>query len=144
MNTLGVSHDRLDQSAALHIYHLFFEAIDLYVSKGVSLIAEAAFQHHLWEPQLLRLRDKADIRIVICEIGADLAKKRFADRLLVDPERGRLHGDHLVRESGGLQRDTYVSVKMDVPTLVIDTTDGYDPDVPGVIAFIGRASKKKG
>ncbi|HWB92214.1 MAG TPA: AAA family ATPase [Puia sp.] len=142
INTLGVQHEQLDNSAAWHIYRLFFEVIYLLVSKGVSLVVEAAFQEHLWKPQLLTLRDKTDIRIIICEPGPDLARARFANRLQTNPDRDRFHGDKLVKETGGLQTDAYIPVDMDVPTLVVDTTDHYQPDIGQVLSFIRKKNPR--
>lgn len=138
INTLGVQHDHLDNDAALHIYHTFFEVIDLLMARDISLIAEAAFQDHLWKPQLLHLRDKAEIRIIICEINPDLAKARFKNRLLTNPDRRKFHGDNQHKENGGLQTDTYVSVNMDVPTLRVDTTQDYKPEFLQIVEFARR------
>lgn len=138
INTLGIQHDQLDDSAALHIYQVFFEVIGHLVSRGISVVVEAAFQDHLWRPQLLLLRDKAEIRVVICRIEPDLAKRRFADRLMSDPDRDRFHGDNLARDKAGLVTETYVSLNMDVPTLLVDTTNQYRPPLPEVLDFIQR------
>lgn len=135
INTLGVRHDQLDKDAAWHIYRLFFETINLLIAKNISLIAEAAFQDHLWKPQLLHLQDKAEIRIIICEIKPDLAKTRFEHRLLANPDRHKFHGDNQHKKNGGLQTDTYVPVDMDVPTLRVDTTQDYSPELQQIVEF---------
>lgn len=135
INTLGVQHDSLDNDAALHIYHSFFEVIDLLIAKNISLIVEAAFQDHLWKPQLLRLRDKAEIKIIICTIEPDLAKARFKARLLAHPDRHKFHGDNQHKENGGLHTDTYVPVNMEIPTLKVDTTQDYRPEFLQIVKF---------
>ena len=48
INTLGVQHSQLDNTVDRNIYETFFEAIGLFVSKGISIIVEAAFQDKLW------------------------------------------------------------------------------------------------
>jgi adenylate kinase family enzyme len=103
VNTLDIEHDRLDDSAAWHIYNSFFEAMDLLISKDISLIAEAAFQDKLWKPKLSYLSDKAEIKIIICNTSADIAKSRFASRLLSDPDRNKYHGDKFL--NSGKERD---------------------------------------
>src|SRR5664279_5531543 len=62
INTSDLHHNHLDNSVDLQIYETFFQTIELLITKGVSIIAEAAFQHKLWEPKLSGLLDKADIR----------------------------------------------------------------------------------
>jgi len=138
INTLDIQHDPFDNEAALHIYHSFFEVIDLLMAKNISLIVEAAFQDHLWKPQLLRLGDKAEIRIISCTIELDLAKARFKDRLLANPDRHKFHGDNQHKESGGLQTDAYVPINMDVPTLRVDTTQDYKPEFLQIVEFARR------
>src|SRR5436305_8133815 len=39
-----------------HANDAFFEAVELLLRRGVTLIAEAAFQHKLWAPRLVPLR----------------------------------------------------------------------------------------
>ena len=140
INTLGLRHDQLDNSAALHIYHSFFEVINLLVSKNISLVAEAAFQHRLWEPQLLPLLEKTQMRIIICELSPELARDRFKNRLQSNPGRHKFHGDNGVREEGGLQTDNYEPPNMDIPILEVDTTHHYDPGIQQIVAFIRSAN----
>ena len=62
---INTFHD-LAPASAEDIYKLFFQTIDLLLSGNISIIAEAAFQHKLWHPQLMPLIDKAAIRMIIC------------------------------------------------------------------------------
>ena len=52
----------------------FFETIDLLISKKISIIIEAAFQHKLWQPKFLEFINKADVRIIICKTNTELTK----------------------------------------------------------------------
>src|SRR3954453_13772053 len=58
----------------------FFETIETLLEHGVTLVAEAAFQHKLWAPRLQPLIDIASIRIVICNIDPELARSRHIER----------------------------------------------------------------
>jgi hypothetical protein len=40
---------------------------------------------------------------------------------------------------GGRQARSYVPISMDVPTLTVDTSDGYSPSMADIVSF-GRAS----
>jgi predicted kinase len=140
LNTLGLQHAELDHAAAWYIYHAFFEVIGVLLSKGISLIVEAAFQDQLWKPQLSMLRDKAEIKVILCELSPALATARFEARLLNDPDRDRFHGDAQVREKGGLYTAGYEPVAIDVPTLKVDTTQQYDPAIRQIIAFVRAVS----
>lgn len=139
LNTLQTTHTQLDKPVDLLIYESFFETIDLLVSKGISLIAEAAFQDKLWRPKLLSLLDKADVKIVICASNPSLLKSRFANRLRINPDRERYHGDgslHVRHEAFTALIENYQPVKMDVPTLEVDTSENYRPAVEEIVRFI--------
>lgn len=145
INTANIQHSQLDNSVALHIYDTFFQAIDLLISKDISIIVEAAFQDKLWKPKLLNLSDKAEIKIIICKTIPDLARIRFTNRLLNDPEREKYHGDkslNLVKEQGGLLTENYEPVNVDVPTLEVDTTENYNPDIKEIIRFIKQKNSR--
>src|SRR5215218_2684056 len=45
----------------------FFAALTVLLDRAVSVVAEAAFQHHVWEPRLAPLRGSARVRLVLCE-----------------------------------------------------------------------------
>src|SRR4051794_217995 len=52
---------------------LFFYVVTLLVQRGVSLVAEAAFQHHVWAPRLEPLLGSAELRVVQCHAQVAVA-----------------------------------------------------------------------
>jgi len=138
INTLRSHHNDLDPTAAVHIYETFFQAIELLLSKNISVIAEAAFQHKLWLPKLTQLRAIADIRILICEVSPQLALTRFTARVSADADREKFHGDRseLTGKTGESLITSYIAPDIPVPTLRIDTTGNYQPDIPEIVKFI--------
>lgn len=132
INTVNITHAEADDSVAQHIYDTFFEAIELFITKGISIIAEAAFQDKLWKSKLLNLSGKAAIKIIICTTNLDILNSRFINRLLNNPNREKYHGD---KEMNLINGD-YTPVNMDVPTLEVDTTENYDPNLQEIISFI--------
>ena len=81
VNTFGVKHDTLPADTNKIVTETFFETIKLLISKNVSLIAEAAFQHKVWDLYLSALKDRADISIIICDVDAQVAAQRRAGTL---------------------------------------------------------------
>lgn len=139
INTLNLSHAESDSSVDLHVYNTFFEAIDLLISKGISIIIEAAFQDKLWRPKLLSLSDKAALKIIICKTNTDLISFRFANRLSNDPGREKFHGDRsisLSKEKFTMLIENYKPVTIDASTLQVNTTESYDPNIEEIINFI--------
>jgi predicted kinase len=141
INTLRLAHNQLNSSVDLHIYDTFFEAINLLISKGISIVIEAAFQDKLWRPKLLDLSNKAEIKIVICKTNLDLIKARFTNRLSNNPNREKYHGDqsvNLSKEKFISLIENYKPVNIDAPTLQVDTTDNYKPAIEEIINFLRR------
>jgi predicted kinase len=131
---IGTPGDNLDKE----IYGIFFDTLRLLLSHRITLIAEAAFQHKLWAPKLEPLREMARIRIVLCSIDPQLARKRHIERGLADSARERFHLDRPVqaaREGRDLPIDPYDAPHLDVPMFVVDTTDGYRPSLEEIASF---------
>jgi len=89
----------------------FFEALALLLGRGVTVVAEAAFQHGVWAPRLEPLLAAARVRIVLCEVDLELARARGRAPVSYDPPR------------------------LDVPTLRVDTSDGYRPAFDAIVEF---------
>lgn len=120
--------------------NIFFDTLHGLIDSGVSLIAEAAFQHPLWAARLEPFFEKADIRLCVCLPGSDkVARERYLRRGLADPRREQFHGDHGVREARqGLEPvfTDYRPPELPVPTFNIDTTGDYRPSIGEVIPLL--------
>jgi predicted kinase len=57
----------------LRTVETFFGVLRFLVDAGVTLVAEASFQHRLWEPGLRPLLDTARVRIVHCHLDPAVA-----------------------------------------------------------------------
>ena len=139
ITTTGIHHNNLDSSVDLYVYETFFQTIDLLITQGVSIMAEAAFQHKLWQPKLSGFLNKADIKIIVCTTAPQLAKTRFADRLLNEPGRKTFHGEKPIispNDKTALLIEQYENISMEVPTLQVDTTNNYNPGIDVMVDFI--------
>ncbi|MDE3250847.1 MAG: ATP-binding protein [Bacteroidota bacterium] len=120
----------------LYIYNRFFELIKSSLSKGKPVIAEAAFQHPLWEPKLPELSDKSSIYIVHCRVEPIIAKERFMRRLLEQPERRLVHDDHRPENMSCIAAN-YHYLETPAPTLSVDSSGGrYEPGLDTILHFI--------
>lgn len=120
------------------VYDAFFDAVEVLLRHGVTLVAEAAFQHKLWAPRLEPMQALAQVRIIVCDVPPELARRRHIERGLADPERERSHDDAAVRaarEGRELPLGEYDPPRLGVPTLRVDTSDGYQPSLPAIRAF---------
>jgi predicted kinase len=114
---------------------VFFGLLELLVRAGVTTVAEAAFQDHVWRPRLEPLQDKARLRIVNCTADPDLTLRRIWQRSRDNPLR-RAHADPSPDRPSGPPAFTRIS--LDVPAIEVDTADGYRPGLGHVVAFVNR------
>ena len=105
----------------LRTFRTFFATVRLLLEAGVTTVAEAAFQDHVWRPQLEPLMELADVRVVQCISDEIVAHKRIGLRAAADPTRKA----HSEAEAHRLLGPNFVRLALDVPTLVVDT-DGRD------------------
>jgi predicted kinase len=116
---------------------VFFGTLELLLRAGVMTVAEAAFQDRLWRPGLEPLRDLARFRIVHCVVAPDVAFARNLSRKQDNPLR-RAHADPGPDDSAAhaLYYDSFDRVRVDAPWIEVDTTDGYLPGLPEILAFV--------
>lgn len=139
VNTMKSDRESLGKDVNQSIYNTFFEILEFLLIKQITLVAEAAFQHHLWATPLERLLQISEIKIVICMVDPHLARSRFVQRGLSDPNRLRFHGDWGVRaaqEGIELPPGDYHPPLLPIPTLEVDTSNGYFPNLDNIEAFL--------
>ena len=114
----------------LRTYALFFELITLCLQAEVTLVAEAGFQHGVWWRGLEPLTDLASFKIIRCRLPDDVARRRALARLAAQPTRAA----HTDAEHFATPR-TFDPLRVDVPTLDVDTTDGWRPQLDEIVLF---------
>jgi len=116
---------------------VFFGMLNLLIRAGVTTVAEAAFQDHVWRPRLEPLRGLVQLRVVHCTVSAETALARIARRERESPLR-RVHaGRRDPAEREALHR-AYQPVRIDAPALDVDTEDGYRPSFGLILSFIEK------
>ncbi len=132
VHTFQKKHSDLPSDTNKLVTDLFFQTISDLLESDVSLIAEAAFQHKVWEPRLRLLSKVANIHILICQIEPKKAKERFLRRGLDDSTREYFHGDKAVQDARAGEKMTiaeYEPPNLPYPTITIDTTNKYIPSI---------------
>jgi predicted kinase len=137
----GVDKSLDDDAVARRTLKTFFEIIRRFASAGVTVVAEAAFQDKLWRPGLEPLLEIADLRVIHCVVDAALARERIIRRLAEQPASRASQNDQeflAQLESGKLSIETFQPVSIAAPSLRVDTTDGYAPDLDHIVAFVSQ------
>jgi hypothetical protein len=117
----------------LRTYEVFFEAIALFLRAEVTLVAEAGFQHSNWWKGLEPLNDIAVLKIIRCQAPDEVARRRAQTRLTAQPTRAA----HADTEHFWVSR-TFDPVNIEGPTLDVDTSDGWQPNLEEIAAFCRR------
>jgi predicted kinase len=135
-------------------FPVFFGVLEVLLEAGVTTVAEAAFQDHVWGPRLAPLLSLAQLRIVHCMVDADVAFRRALRRAQDNPLR-RAHADPVPKTPEDpegpegpedpqsqaeyrLRHIAYRRISLDAPALEVDTTDGYRPGLDQIVAFVNH------
>ncbi|MBV9026824.1 MAG: AAA family ATPase, partial [Streptomycetaceae bacterium] len=114
--------------------HVFFDVLKALLQARVTVVAEAAFQDRLWRPNLEPLANLAQIRVIRCTTAADVAHGRIVQRAQENAHRAA-HGDQDLLESiaaGDYSLESWIPISLDVPTLTVDTSNGYQPGLQDI------------
>jgi predicted kinase len=140
VNTFGVRHDELGPDANARATDLFFEIVHHYLEAQISIVIEAAFQHHVWEPRIAKIAELASPFIVLCSIDDAVAARRYLERGLADSNREFYHGDNMVvhyRKTGEiLPHADWTPPTFDLPTIKVSTEGEYVPSIDEVVRQI--------
>lgn len=136
VHTFEIHHKNLAANTNKIVTDTFFETIEFLLSKNISFIAEAAFQHSVWEVLFKKVSSLGDVSFVICEVEPEIAAKRHLQRGLDDASREFFHGDnrvtHYKKTGEFLEPGEYQPPNFDVPTIVVSTGDGYSPTLNSI------------
>ena len=140
VNTTG-NRGTPNDNTTLLTFETFFDTIEFLLKRNVTLVAEAAFQHHRWAPKIDRLQNLADIRVIICQIEPKLANERIQLRRTLDPEWDKFHNPPL-DQTRQVEPRAYEPPRLALPTLSVDTSHDYDPEFEKILDFARQKHAK--
>jgi predicted kinase len=107
------------------------------------LIIESNFRRGVSEAELRPLLAWSDAGLIQCTAAPEIVLRRYAER----HERGDRHAAHLdadraVALADDLSAGRFEPLNLPIPTLVVDTTDGWRPSYESILDFaaLPRAS----
>ncbi len=118
---------------------VFYETGAELLRGGVGVVMEQAFQRGVAEDQVRPLLEHARAVQITCALPPEEAVRRYVARF----ERGERHAAHFDAEriervrSGRRQIDwsRFEPLDLEIPTLRVDTVDGYAPPFEDLVAF---------
>ena len=142
VHTVGTFEPGPGDELTRRTFPLFFDVLRLLLASGVTVVAEAAFQHKLWGPSLEPLAELARICVVQCHTSTDVACERIAARASLRSA----HADApllAALASGDRYFEDFDRVRIDAPSIDVDTTSGYDPAIERLVAFINSEPRSR-
>jgi predicted kinase len=118
-------------------FRVVFALSQSLLDAGVGIVLEGPFAHPQADAELRGLCRNARPVLIHCVAPADLVVQRYRDRF----ESGQRHPGHfdaaiLSGLAARIQAGEYEAPMLDVPTLIVDTRDGYDPSLDQVLATL--------
>ncbi|MCB0028772.1 MAG: AAA family ATPase [Anaerolineales bacterium] len=136
----GLSHQELPAETNGLVTSYFFVTLQRHLAVGISLVAEAAFQHRIWAVQLPELQSHGLTLCVVCNLEETVAAERYRQRGLNNPWRAYFHGDLSGAHVEGTGRlalpAPYQPPTLAIPTLAVDTTEAYTPSFTDIVSFV--------
>ena len=128
---------RLGLAAVRLLYKVAGDVLDA----GQSCVLESNFHRGLSEADLGPLLERADGRLIHCEAIREVILARYQER----DKAGERHPVHLDADriediTAALDAGDFAPLDLPVPTLRVDTTDGYRPSIAEVVRWV-RASE---
>jgi predicted kinase len=134
------------ESRALGVptFAIFFALLGELLDAGISVIAEGNFRRGISEGELAPLVARSRAVYLHCQTTRELSVRRVVERY----RRGERHPRHFDAEylaetaKGNPLADweSYAPLDLAAPTLLVDTTDGYQPRLDEIVAFVRSAT----
>ena len=120
---------------------VYSELISELLRLGVGVVAECNYHRGISETELRPVAALGTPVIVHCQVDRALSVRRFIARhkLALPDRRYAFDGERIAELERGIPQDSWEraeTVEIDAPVLRVDTTDGYTPDLEGIVAFI--------
>ena len=117
------------------LFDLFYDVLDAHLSRGISVVAEAAFRPDIAQAELLGRQSCARLKLLRCHAPDDVWFDRFRQRA---PRPGHADDQFIARTlaAGGPDAGAYRLDLPGVPTLDVDTSAGYRPALDEIVDFV--------
>src|SRR5436190_16264150 len=112
--------------ASVGVLFALREQLDL----GVGVVVDHAF-HQEFAADVVPLVERSAAVLVHCHAPQDV----LGQRKLAREARGERHAVHFDRERMPFDPQAYAPMELDIPLLLVDTSDGYRPDYPTIVSF---------
>lgn len=131
------------RTLGLAVFRTLYAVSHRILDAGVGLVLEANFFRGVAEPELAPLVSRTRAVLIHCSVQEEVSRRRYVERF----QQGHRHwshfdGERIARFGSGEFDDSWLRaqpLKLEVPTLVVNTTRGYDPDLDVIATYIKQS-----
>jgi predicted kinase len=116
-------------------YSVLFVVGERILAAGHGLVLESNFRRGLADEPLRALAARVPSVVIVCRTAK--ARDRYAERAAIGRHRVHIDDAVLAQWDGD---DSEFQIDIGTPRLVVDTTDGYAPDLERIVQFARRAT----
>lgn len=135
-DTLGAPDRAASQRIGAATYAVVYLLAERLLAAGVSPIIESNFRRGVSEPELRSLTAQTPTVLIHCQAPRDIILARYAERA-ASGERHPGHHDHdaAAALAANLAAGHFEPLDLAIPTLVVDTINGYAPAYEAIVRF---------
>jgi predicted kinase len=118
-------------------YAMLFDVVRALSTAGMGAVIESNFRRGTSEPELRPLVAATSAVLVHCSLAKAQVIARFVGRAGA-PDRHPVHPDldRLPALRDDLEAGRFEPLDLSIPTLRVDTSDGYDPSIDEILGFL--------
>ncbi len=137
LKTLKAANRDQSRELGAATFALLFTTLSALLKANVGAVVDCPFHRGRSELELQPIVQNSRTVIVYCQAGTALTGARYRERF----EKGDRHAGHFDAEVlpellAALEAGDYQPLALDLPTMLVDTTDGYRPALPEILEFI--------
>ena len=139
MDTLGSPDPERSHELGAAAYAILAVLQQALVKAGMGAVLESNFTRGVSEGDLRPILPKSRSVAVYCEATIEESLRRFAERARNGDRNPGHHDDNpekLTDLEESLRSGCYDPLDLDIPYLVVDSTDGYNPDQPAIKQWV--------
>ncbi len=138
---LGAADRAASRALGARAYELLYASASALLDAGAGCVLESNFERGRAENRLAPLVLRSRAALIMCEVPPELSLARYQARA-VSGTRHPAHFDQVVLEAWSRgELSDHGTLALDVPVLVVDTSDGYRPPLAEVVDFVLRSSQ---
>jgi hypothetical protein len=124
---------------------MLFTALQRLVDAGVGAVIESNFRRGFSETEVQPFAAATSAALLHCSLPDDAILARFVARAGT-PGRHTVHPDldRLPALREDLEAGRFEPLDLSIPTLRVDTSDGYDPPLDSIVDFLREAAAGRG